>query len=474
MANHDSMTTLIANLCEDDVNSAPSESGETTTVSAILPQIAATQDGEICGNEIIAIQDQLQPTSPILNVIYRQTELEVGQQSPLVTLGRHLDNHLIIDHPATSRRHARIEYRENQFFLIDQSAHGTYLLTADGERQLIQRQERRIDQKTWIGLGFAPTPTDPAVVTCSPRSEEQVRPMTVMFAEILGVARLSNQLASQKVAMLATDCLAWLASTVQDYHGVVLKTIHGKKIMVIFASPDDAAAAAIVMQAKIGEQSERLGARFGIRIGFHYGEVIDEGEDVFGDVVNSAARVLDCAAESEIVTTQETVVRFSPGHRERVIPLRALTVKGKKSQLTLCKLGWDDVEGTMSDKMLEGRHDPTQNPPSRIHLRLQDRTWEIQSNEPAFTMGREGYNQITIQDSQVSRTHARIEYQLGRFILVDQSTNGTYLVIDGHACRILRRDDAPLVGSGWIGLGREPNPASPLAIHFHLAQLTEP
>jgi len=81
-------------------------------------------------------------------------------------------------------------------------------------------------------------------------------------------------------------------------------------------------------------------------------------------------------------------------------------------------------------------------------------------------MGRQSHNDVIVNDNRVSRTHARIEYRRGKFVLVDQSSNGTFALIQGKKSISLKRDEATLLGNGIIALGREPDPDSPEIIRF--------
>jgi adenylate cyclase len=53
-----------------------------------------------------------------------------------------------------------------------------------------------------------------------------------------------------------------------------------------------------------------------------------------------------------------------------------------------------------------------------------------------------------------SRAHCAIEQRQGQFVLADHSANGTYLSIDGDREIVLRREEAPLRGHGFITLGQ--------------------
>jgi hypothetical protein len=54
----------------------------------------------------------------------------------------------------------------------------------------------------------------------------------------------------------------------------------------------------------------------------------------------------------------------------------------------------------------------------------------------------------------------------GKFILVDQSTNGTFVLNLQGEETFVRRDSTELRGEGTIGLGRTEKPGASLAIHF--------
>ena len=83
------------------------------------------------------------------------------------------------------------------------------------------------------------------------------------------------------------------------------------------------------------------------------------------------------------------------------------------------------------------------------------------------TLGRGDDNDLTVKGNLISRLHARIELNRTRFVLIDQSTNGTFILRDDGEEIYVRRDSAQLSGSGVIGLGRVATPGTPLAIEFN-------
>lgn len=107
-------------------------------------------------------------------------------------------------------------------------------------------------------------------------------------------------------------------------------------------------------------------------------------------------------------------------------------------------------------------------PDALLILDLRDQHVSVSHDQPVITMGRDAKNRIVIKNPKVSRRHARIEIRKDKFILTDQSTNGTYInPTDGKSIH-LRRDECALEDDGIIYLGKEVTPESPDAIHYHV------
>ena len=72
---------------------------------------------------------------------------------------------------------------------------------------------------------------------------------------------------------------------------------------------------------------------------------------------------------------------------------------------------------------------------SKLTLTFRDQTVVVNEARKSINMGRADDNDLVIKGNLISRIHARIEQRRGRFILIDQSTNGTFL----QTCRVRRR-----------------------------------
>ena len=85
-------------------------------------------------------------------------------------------------------------------------------------------------------------------------------------------------------------------------------------------------------------------------------------------------------------------------------------------------------------------------------------------------IGRQKSNDIQVVNNRVSRTHAIIEYKNGKYYLTDQSSNGTYLLMEGRKGITVKKKEVILSARGVIGPGYKVDSKSPDAIHILIEQ----
>jgi len=79
----------------------------------------------------------------------------------------------------------------------------------------------------------------------------------------------------------------------------------------------------------------------------------------------------------------------------------------------------------------------------------------VADDSTVVRIGRDATNEVVVATENASRLHARIYSRDGQFMIADQSTNGTFLMVDGTAREVrLRRTEAVLGERGWIGIGK--------------------
>ncbi|MBD3619575.1 MAG: FHA domain-containing protein [Chromatiales bacterium] len=101
-----------------------------------------------------------------------------------------------------------------------------------------------------------------------------------------------------------------------------------------------------------------------------------------------------------------------------------------------------------------------------LQLRLGDKTIRTDDQADGLVLGRGDNCDLVVNASHVSRRHARIEWRMGDFVLIDESRNGTYVTTPERENVHLRRDEIVLVGSGIISLGAPIGADSEHLIHY--------
>ena len=259
--------------------------------------------------------------------------------------------------------------------------------------------------------------------------------------------RYTEELGDQEAHARIDQRLRLLQRAAADHGGQVVKSM-GDGLMCDFGDADRALQAAHAMQltmfASLG------GLALGIHVGCHYGPVLDNDGDIYGDSVNVAARIVGLAKTGQVIVTREMADRLSAQMRENVRPLGEVTVKGRREPVQILEYVW---EGSPELTTLM-RVDSTARI-SRLRLLCGSNECRLDASHPdAITLGRDAASAIVIGDREASRQHARIEKRPDRFVLVDHSSNGTYVVIDNETEVWVRREEFILRGRGRIALGR--------------------
>ena len=282
----------------------------------------------------------------------------------------------------------------------------------------------------------------------------------VLFADVSGSTRLYERLGNAQALVAIARCLDLVRGVCEGRGGRVVKTI-GDEAMTVFRSVDDTVEAAAEIQAKLSELAPVGGTRLAMRIGFQFGPAIEREGDVFGDSVNVAARMVGLAKGGQVITSSETVSALSPWLQSRFRDLDSLTVKGKAQDVRICELLWQESADELTALSTRPKSQP-----AKMWLRLGEREIELTESQPALTLGRDPQCDVVISDKMASRLHARIERRRDKFVLIDQSSNGTYVTVDGEKEILLRREELVLRARGQISFGHSASARSGEVLTF--------
>jgi len=111
----------------------------------------------------------------------------------------------------------------------------------------------------------------------------------ILAADVAGYSRLMGADEVGTLAALKAHRREIVDPAIAAHRGRIVKTT-GDGILVEFASAVDAVTCAVAVQEKMADQTAE-GSRIQFRIGINIGEILIDGDDIFGDGVNVAARV---------------------------------------------------------------------------------------------------------------------------------------------------------------------------------------
>jgi class 3 adenylate cyclase len=275
-------------------------------------------------------------------------------------------------------------------------------------------------------------------------------PSTILFADLVGSTSLYRELGDAKAADVVRAGLDRSRTTITRFSGRVVKSL-GDGLLCMFGDASSAATAAVELQRETRDPLTTDGAKIQLRVGFYAGPVLEREGDIFGDAVNVAARLCSMAKAESILTTDRTSRLLSRELQSTMRVFDHTPVKGIDEALTIVQLVWDRRSATEMFSI-------TSAGPAIVAFSLklgyQDRDLQLTPAGTPFLVGREADCQLVVLAPFASRHHARIEYRRGKFMLVDLSTNGTYVSTKIDAPAVYVRDESfPLLGDGMLSLG---------------------
>jgi class 3 adenylate cyclase len=289
--------------------------------------------------------------------------------------------------------------------------------------------------------------------------------LAILFADVVGSTRLYELMGDLRARDMVAICIDVMRTATEQHQGTVIKTM-GDEVMATFADADQALNAAAQMQQQITRHSQLKveGQPVSLRIGCHYGPVVLENRDVFGSTVHTANRMTSQAKAMQIMTTAAVVERLAPQWRAAVRQVDVATLKGQGNEVVLYEVLWQTEDVTSMIPAIAMSNSTL--PHLRLRLQFQEREIVLDERHPSVVIGRAEDNDVIVKGNLISRLHARIEINRHKFVLVDQSTNGTFVQSQDGDEAFVRRDSVQIKGKGMIGLGKLPDQDSPQTIRF--------
>ena len=289
----------------------------------------------------------------------------------------------------------------------------------------------------------------------------------IMFADIAGSTRLYNQLGDYRAELLISRRIATMRDITANHNGRVIKTI-GDEIMCQFPTAVQATFAAKEMH--IDKATDHQDEALDIRIGLHFGNTIEKDGDIYGDAVNIAARMAAIAKTNQIITTENFIRLLNRDLTNDTRLFDNTRVKGIDKEIKIYQILWEEDNVTT--------YATTQHIQQIMQVKVSI-VFKFNGKERFYTgsdiitplsIGRDNSCDITIDSKFASRSHVNLEFRRGKFVLVDHSTNGTYVKFKQQNEVFIRREEIPLMGEGYISLGENYKENNATNIYYSVLQ----
>lgn len=174
--------------------------------------------------------------------------------------------------------------------------------------------------------------------------EKFTKRISVMFTDLKGSTAISDIQGDLAGRTLIKQHNSIVLPIIKKW-GTLVKTM-GDGTMSYFKSAQDAVLAAVEIQSSIDEHNivKKPNVPLLLRAGIHTGTGIVEKDDIFGDVVNVAARFEQVGSPGEVLISEETYNSMADKTAVYCRFIKMAKLKGKKEEYKVYKVFWKKEE----------------------------------------------------------------------------------------------------------------------------------
>lgn len=154
------------------------------------------------------------------------------------------------------------------------------------------------------------------------RDSGELRELVVGFADMVGYTRLTRRIDASALNELLDYFESEVADVIARHNGWVIKTV-GDEVMFASENPVDAARIALDLQESFAMQKDTPD----LRVGLAWGQALPRFGDLFGSVVNIAARLTSAARPGAVLVDETLADALEDNDEFRLYLVRNLRVK---------------------------------------------------------------------------------------------------------------------------------------------------
>ena len=275
----------------------------------------------------------------------------------------------------------------------------------------------------------------------------------VLVAGISGSAQLYEKLGKSEALRAVDRCMKRIERTINAWKGHVAQ-IDSNKVMATFDAADAAIQAAIEMQQRVADLPPVSGVKIGIRVGIAAGSDPAENGAPPRDIAAEATRLAALAEPTQILASEILSQFVSPplsGHISNEGDPVSNGTKSAESTLEIiaslspAQGGKEPIDKYLGEDIVNQMHTS-----QLLALRYRGNSIQVDEINRSISVGRDAGCDIVLHDRRASRHHATIEHRGDNIVLIDQSTNGSYVTVDCNPEIFVRRNEFILHAAGRI------------------------
>lgn len=287
----------------------------------------------------------------------------------------------------------------------------------------------------------------------------------IMVADITGSASLHQRLTEQEAERAVDRCIKRMTRAIEGYRGTLLQVV-GDELLALFGCAEDACHSAIDMHQRIADLPPVSGHKLNIRVALHDSDS-PAGQAPQPGKIASTMRIAGLARGDQILCSA-AVVRALPG--SAILETQARPELGDiqegEAAIPVFQIHWPAQSGSSQGQHSRFGPHSTGRVSERLCVRYRGKAFLIDDRTPVLSLGRDLSCKLLVDNRKVSRLHARIERRSDGYYLIDTSTNGSFLTMQGRQEILVRKHEALLDGAGTICFGSSANDAAAERVEF--------
>ena len=279
----------------------------------------------------------------------------------------------------------------------------------------------------------------------------------VLISDITGSTQLYEKESNERALEFISPVLDRMRELIAARDGHCVKS-KGDDTISFFRHPDWAFEAAWDM---INEDWDH---GMSIHAGMYFGEVLHQEAGLYGNAVNTAARLASLAKPGEVLIGENCFNQMSERNRKKLLAIGDLHLKGKEDPTAVFAASVPSLAPTT---VIFGKTMQSERPQrtEMVELIFRGETWRIGDGE-TLSLGRSPECDIVLDHGWVSRRHGELAIRSWQLEYTDHSSAGSVLqTVDGNELSIHRRTTM-LNGSGTIILGPRESASDESSIRF--------